>query len=138
MKKDTELCCLCYNIYMIWIVYDKERIKKNKDFAEILINLLKDRNIKSELVFVENIMKYKKLPNIAIMRTDKYKVSKYLEWKNVKVCNNSKVSEICNNKYKTYQYLKKNNINVLETFELQKGERYKFPIVVKSKFSKSL
>ena len=119
---------------MIWIVYDKERIKKNKDFAENLINLLKDEDVKAKLVFAENVKKYKKFPKIAIMRTDNYKISKYLEEKNVTVCNNSKVAEICNDKYKTYQYLKENDIDVLETNELQANNNYKFPIVVKSKF----
>ena len=42
---------------MIWVVYDKERIKKNRDFADKLINLLKNKGINAKLVFAENIKK---------------------------------------------------------------------------------
>ena len=119
---------------MIWIVYDKERIKKNATYADMLINLLKDKNIKAKLVYVENIKRYKNFPKIAIMRTDKYEVSKYLEKNRVIVCNNSKVAEICNDKFKTYQYLKQNGVDVVETHELQEIKEYKFPVVIKSKF----
>jgi len=119
---------------MIWVVYDKERIKKNRDFADKLINLLKNKGINAKLVFAENIKKYKNFPKISIMRTDNHNISKYLEDNNVRVCNNSKVAEICNDKYKTFQYLKANNIDVLETYELQNIQEYNFPIVVKSKF----
>ena len=118
---------------MIWIVYDKVRIAKNKDFASLLIDLLKQNKIDAKLVFAENIKRYKKLPKLAIMRTDKFQVSRYLEEHNVRVCNNSKVASICNDKYKTYEYLKANGVDVLPTSEYNKNAKYDFPVVAKYK-----
>ena len=119
---------------MIWIVYDKVRIEKNKDFVKFLTELFGNINIKTKLVFAENIRRYKTFPKIAIMRTDNFEVSRYLEERNVKVCNNSKVSEICNDKYKTYLYLKENNVDVIDTYKCGENQKLVYPIVVKSKF----
>lgn len=119
---------------MIWIVYDKVRIKKNNDFVKKLIELFSGMNIKSKLVFAENIKRYKNFPKLAIMRTDKFEVSKYLENHNVRVCNNSQVAEICNDKYKTYLFLKKNNVKVIDTYLYNDNLKFNYPIVVKSKF----
>ena len=101
---------MCYNKNMIWIVYDKIRIVKNQSFVNMLIEEFAKHKIKAKLVFAENIKRYKNFPVLAIMRSDKFQISKFLEQKNVIVCNNSAVTEICNDKYKTYLSLKKANI----------------------------
>ena len=120
--------------HMIWIVYDNERIKKNRDFVDMLKKLFAEDNIKTKLVFAENIKRYKQFPKVAIMRTDIFETSKFLESHNVKTCNNSKIAEICNDKYKTYQYLKENGVDVVDTQEYTTDAKLSYPVVVKSKF----
>ncbi|MBQ3494486.1 MAG: ATP-grasp domain-containing protein [Clostridia bacterium] len=119
---------------MIWIVYDKNRYELNRSFAKLLEEKLKGVGLKSKLVFAENIKKRKNFPQIAIMRTEKIGVAQFLEKKGVIVCNNSKVSEICNDKFKTYQFLKSNHISVLDTWLYDENSKQQFPVVVKSRF----
>lgn len=98
----------------IWIIYDKEDYDKNKLYFKMHVERGKKHNITFTLVFSDEIT-YKNLPDIAIMRSRDYKITEKLELLGVKVCNNSYVSRLCNNKWSTYELVKKLDIPVVFT-----------------------
>lgn len=121
----------------VWIIYDSQRYEKNIVFAEKLVTAFTKRNIDSKIKIIDKISDINEpLPKIAVLRTTNLSLTKYLEQHGVKTYNNSFVSEITNDKYKTYMYLKENDIPLANT-ELIFKDNYKqkcfvFPKVVKS------
>ena len=95
------------------IYYDKEA-KKNNGFIEMLkkacikhnIDLrymsFEDINFMSESIFIETF----KSAIFIINRTRQYRLSQKFEDMNLKVFHSSKITELGNDKYKTYCYLK--------------------------------
>lgn len=113
-----------------WIVYYKDSAEYNNKYIEFYIEEGKKQGINFKLVFVEDIKfgvkegrlylthfsNEVRLPDFAVVRSIYPKLSKHLELMGVPVYNNSFVSEICNDKAKTYQYLAKTGIPMVDTF----------------------
>lgn len=106
-----------------YIIYNDEEAKKNSGFIEMLKSECRKYDIALEYISFEkvNLMsessfenKFKKI-FFVINRTREYKLSLRFEKINVKVFHSSKITELGNNKYKTYCYLK-------EYFERNKNE----------------
>ena len=105
------------------IIYYDEEANKNSGFIEMLKSECRKYDIALEYISFEkvNLMsessfenKFKKI-FFVINRTREYKLSLRFEKINVKVFHSSKITELGNNKYKTYCYLK-------EYFERNKNE----------------
>ena len=106
-----------------YIIYYDEQANKNSGFIEMLKSECRKYDIALEYISFEkvNLMsessfenKFKKI-FFVINRTREYKLSLRFEKINVKVFHSSKITELGNNKYKTYCYLK-------EYFERNKNE----------------
>lgn len=106
-----------------YIIYYDEEANKNSGFIEMLKSECRKYDIALEYISFEkvNLMsessfenKFKKI-FFVINRTREYKLSLRFEKINVKVFHSSKITELGNNKYKTYCYLK-------EYFEKNKNE----------------
>ena len=106
-----------------YIIYYDEEAKKNSGFIDRLKSECRKYDIAIEYISFEkvNLMsessfenKFKKI-FFVINRTREYKLSLRFEKINVKVFHSSKITELGNNKYKTYCYLK-------EYFERNKNE----------------
>jgi len=119
------------------ICYDKERYSKNIFFANELKNYLIEKHIEAEICITEDINIYSGI-NFVIMRTYKENLSKNLENKNIKVFNCSEVSEICNDKHKTYKFFDSLGLNYLPykliSTKDYKTEQLNFPLIIKSRF----
>lgn len=110
-----------------WLVYDQAGAEYNKQYINMHMDEAKIFDIELELKFAENIcieaggvkktVKYdgksEALPDFVICRTINPKLSKELEDCGIKVFNNSKVSEIANDKEKAYTYLEQFKIPML-------------------------
>ena len=106
-----------------YIIYYDEEAKKNSGFIEMLKSECRKYDIALEYISFEKVNlisessfenKFKKI-FFVINRTREYKLSLRFEKINVKVFHSSKITELGNNKYKTYCYLK-------EYFERNKNE----------------
>ncbi|CDB90159.1 alpha-L-glutamate ligase RimK family [Clostridium sp. CAG:253] len=106
-----------------YIIYYDEEAKKNSGFIDMLKSECRKYDIAIEYISFEkvNLMsessfenKFKKI-FFVINRTREYKLSLRFEKINVKVFHSSKITELGNNKYKTYCCLK-------EYFEKNKNE----------------
>lgn len=97
-----------------YIIYHDEEAKKNSGFIEMLKSECKKYNISLEYISFEkvNLMSESSFENkfmgifFVINRTRDYKLSLRFEKINVKVFHSSKITELGNDKYKTYCYLK--------------------------------
>lgn len=106
-----------------YIIYYDEEAKKNSGFIEMLKSECRKYDIALEYISFEKVNlisessfenKFKKI-FFVINRTREYKLSLRFEKINVKVFHSSKITELGNNKYKTYCCLK-------EYFEKNKNE----------------
>ena len=130
----------------VWIVYTKMESVRNEGFIRIICEEFCKRGFFPILLIEENLRLFfldsvpylshenttLGLPCAVINRTQNHLLCKHIEIMGVRVFNNSLVSEICNNKMKTHQFLAKLKIPFLDT-ELVKdnAESMRFPLVVK-------
>lgn len=112
-----------------WLVYSKYDVEKNKRYIEFYIEEGKLQDIQIKLILVEKLefgvrnntwyITYENNeidhPDFAICRTIYPLLNKQLEYMGFKVFNNSKVAEICNDKARTYQYIAKLGINIVDS-----------------------
>ncbi|MCH5252394.1 MAG: ATP-grasp domain-containing protein [Lachnospiraceae bacterium] len=117
-------------MFNAWLIYDKEGAKKNKDYIAHHKEVGEKMGIHFELKMREEI--FSKLPapkpDFAIVRTICPELSKKLEAAKIPAFNTAFVSEICNDKGKTIDYIqKKTKVPVIPT------ERFK-----REKLSKDL
>lgn len=137
--------------YKGWVVYNQNDVERNMYFIKSLKAEAAKYNIDLRLKiredFVIGINNYEnslfyggrqvQLPNFAIMRSRDSFFSKQLELCGIKVFNNSTVSEICNDKAKTHQFLGEYRIPTLNTIFTNVGDCKKnymdfdYPKVVK-------
>lgn len=120
---------------LCWIIYNKEDVEKNKRFIEKVSDGLKEYGIDTEVIIlqeVKDIEKFieKKKPDIAVNRSRNSNVAYMLEDKGIIVYNSAKVTEIANDKEKTYQYLK--GIVPYMAFESDVEKIRNFPYIIKS------
>lgn len=88
-----------------YILYSKADADKNKAYIDMHIDKFKKVGIELELIIIEEKQNME-VPDFVINRSRNYKVAQSFEEKGARVFNSSKVTEIANNKGKTYNYLK--------------------------------
>lgn len=103
-----------------WLIYDEAGAKRNKDYIRLHQQLAREFHM--ELQFLldtevqEGLALEKELPDFCFVRTIRPELSKCLEKKKIKVFNSSFVSEICNDKGKTINYIQeKTSVPVIPT-----------------------
>lgn len=116
-----------------WIIYNKEDAKRNERYIKWHIDKFKAEDIELKLVFTDEI-NFEFLPGFAIVRVIRPDITRKLEKVGVKCFNNSFVSEICNDKAKSYMYVSENGVEVLPTY-YSIDEIREFPVVIKPKNS---
>lgn len=121
----------------VWIVYDEKRLTlRNQYFANKLRDEFISLNVDASVVLTKEIKVRNDFPDIAIMRSSYKTYSKYLEKKGVYVANSYNVSNVCNDKWKTYIFLKNNLLPCMPTTLYKGGDNIElnFPFVMKSKY----
>jgi len=112
-----------------WLIYRRQDAEKNKGYINFYLEEGKAKGISIDLLYVEEIefgvcngrwyLKYIQkelpLPDFAICRTIYPLLSRHLEYMGIPVFNNSCVADICNDKAKTYQYVTKLNIPMVDS-----------------------
>lgn len=115
-----------------WILYYKKDFKKNQRFVEIVTESLEREGIETKVVLLDDIEidKYisEEIPDFVVNRSRNAKVAKVLEHRGIRVFNCSKVTEIANDKEKTYEYLK----NDVPFMPVLREKQKKFPYIMKS------
>lgn len=112
-----------------WLIYRLKDVERNKAYIDfykeegkalainiklILVDKLKF-GIKDNNLFLEYDGQPIKKPDFAINRFVYPLLTKHLEDMDIKVFNNSKVANICNDKAKTYQYISRLSIPIIDT-----------------------
>ena len=100
----------------LWLIYDRFEAERNRRYIDFYFEKCKEKGIELALKIVEDNLDFASLPDIAIVRTMNPSLSERLEKAGVKVCNNSFISRIANDKWSTYEYLAKNNIRLPDTY----------------------
>ena len=112
-----------------WMIYYRESAAYNKQYIDYYQTEGNKLNIDIELVLVEQLefgVKNNQLflyidgevpdmPDFVICRAIYPLLNKHLEYMGIKVFNNSFVSEICNDKARTYQYLAFTGIKMVDS-----------------------
>lgn len=112
-----------------WIIYFKEQADYNRQYIQFYIDEGAKLGIDVRLILVEELtfgvysnqwfLKYQneciEKPDFAICRAIYPLLNKQLECMGIRVFNNSFVSEICNDKARTCQYLAKTGIAMVDT-----------------------
>ena len=89
-----------------YIIYNTEDLAKNQRFIKFITETLNEYNIDVELVITERMkLAETENPDFVINRSRNADISKYFEGKNIRVFNSGKVTEIANDKRKSYEYL---------------------------------
>ena len=135
-----------------WLIYSKEDAKKNEAYIGLYIDEGKKRGIEIILIYSEVLefgvkngeyyTAYKgktiSKPDFAISRTIYPLLTRHLECMGIPVFNNSQIADICNDKARTYQFVAKLGIPVIDTTFVKKKELKKYlksitkPTVVKA------
>ena len=112
-----------------WLIYDRDAAEYNQKYIQFYIDEGAKLKIKVRLILTEELefgvldnkwfinYQNKKIeqPDFAICRVIYPLLSKQLEFMGIRVFNNSFVAEICNDKAKTYQYLAKTGIKMVDS-----------------------
>lgn len=112
-----------------WLIYSESESRRNREYINFHMEEGKKRDIHFKLLIVERIEfgikegKYfftyegKELisPDFAICRMIYPLLTRHLEYMEVPVFNNSFVSEICNDKARTYQFVGKIRVPMVDT-----------------------
>jgi len=134
-----------------WIIYFKDSAEYNKTYIDFYIEEGRKLGINFRLILAEDIKFGVKdgklflshfsgelsLPDFAVVRAIYPLLSKHLELMGIPVYNNSFVSEICNDKARTYQYLAQTGIPMADTcfyknFQVEKQLPIQAPTVIKA------
>lgn len=134
-----------------WLVYNQADYTKNSYFADELIAYAKMKNIHLELAIREKItlgiedgalcLKHCNIsshPQIVINRSRDSFLSKHLELMGIRVYNSYEVTDLCNNKSSTHQWISKLNIPSVDMFFFNKMYfdsdklQLSYPVILKS------
>ena len=96
---------------LAWLIYDSDGAKKNADYIQMHRELAHEFQMELCLVLdteVSSMLMQNKenYPDFCFVRTIQPHLSKQLEKKGIRVFNSSFISELCNDKGKTIQYIK--------------------------------
>lgn len=112
------------------IVYNSDSLIKNRFFADRLQFELNYLGVEMQIVNEDGAKKFS--PDFAVMRVYNEELNAYFDKKAIRTFNNSFVSAICNDKWKTYLYLSENGIPVAPT-QMAESCDLPFPRVLKSR-----
>lgn len=112
-----------------WLIYYRENARYNHKYIEFYIEegiklgiMFKliiveelDFGVENDQLFIKYLGKSLDAPEFVISRAIYPLLSKHLELMGINVFNNSFISDICNDKAKTYQYLSKTGIPMVDT-----------------------
>lgn len=126
-----------------WLIYNEFESVRNKDNIEKYFKACDELDVVLDLLIYEKITCTKKgieydgktidRPDFAIVRVIAPKLSKHLEKMGIHIYNNAYVSEICNDKMKTYSLMKKLGIPVMNTRLFKEETKpFPYPFVLKS------
>ncbi len=96
----------------VWLVYEKAGAERNREYINMHIERGKSRGIEFVPVLCDDGLPEGK-PDLAVVRAMRPDISRILEQRGVRCVNSARVSEICNNKARTYEFLHANNIPVI-------------------------
>ncbi len=85
-----------------WLIYDSEGAKRNKAFIDFWFSAAAKRGVELTLYLADDLLP-RANPDFAVVRTMNPALSHYLENRGIRVFNPACVSEICNDKWKTYE-----------------------------------
>lgn len=105
--------------FQAWLVYDEEGAVRNSDYISMHREKAPQFHINLQLVMVSELeekIKEEK-PDFVIFRSICPEWTKRLENEGIFCFNNSKVSEICNDKGKTIEYIKENTNGLVPTLD---------------------
>lgn len=106
---------------LAWLIYDVAGAEKNADYIQMHHRLAEEFGIQLRLVLdteVQELLEQRQgaYPGFCFMRTRLPQLSRQLEGRGIRVFNSSFVSEICNDKGKTIQYIQAHtNVPVIPT-----------------------
>lgn len=135
-----------------WLIYTEKEAVRNKSYIQFYIEEGKQLNMNIILLIAERIYfgiksgkwfilyegKEIGLPDFVICRMMYSLLTLQLEHMGIPVFNHSKVSSICNDKGRTYQYIAQLNIPMIDTvfckkeFHMQLYENRDFPCIIKT------
>ncbi len=118
----------------VWLVYEKAGAVRNREYINMHIERGKTRGIEFIPVLCDDGLPEGR-PDLAVVRAMRPDVSRELEARGVRCVNRAHVSEICNNKARTYEFLHENNIPVIPWIsalpEDTPPEIREYPVVIK-------
>ncbi|NLK27758.1 MAG: ATP-grasp domain-containing protein [Clostridiales bacterium] len=114
---------------LAWLIYYRKNAELNKQYIDFYIEEGSKLGLTVKLILVEDLkfgtwdnqlfISYQDKPitkpDFAICRAIYPLLNKQLEWMGIPVFNNSFVAEICNDKAKTYQYLSRTGIPMINS-----------------------
>ncbi len=117
-----------------WLIYEKDAMLRNRKYIDFHFEEGQKRGVEFRLVLCDEPLPEGK-PDFAIVRAMRPDISRLLESRRVPVFNNSHVSEICNNKARTYEYLYSHDIPVIPWISAKQADTppviTKYPAVIK-------
>lgn len=140
------------NMRNVWLLYSEEEAIRNQQYINFYEEEGRELELEIRLIIVERLqfgvkkgkwfMHYEgrkiERPDMAICRIMYPLLTKQLEYMGIKTFNNSMVSEICNDKARTYQYVAKTGISMVDTefvkqdFIEEKLRNITYPSVIKT------
>ncbi|NLU52002.1 MAG: ATP-grasp domain-containing protein [Clostridiaceae bacterium] len=136
-----------------WLVYSKEDYERNSSFAKRFLKSGNNKKSSIKLVFKDDIYfgvfrntlclldKVRNIlptPDFVINRSIDPLFSRHLENMNIKVFNSSRISEICNDKARTYLEVSRLGIPMVDTLFINKNTllqgnfSFEYPVVIKT------
>jgi len=112
-----------------WIIYQYEDSVKNRIYVNMFIDEAKKYNIVLKLVLTKDLQLTQKKgsyyilfrgirvaePDFVINRSRDANLAKYFELQHIRVFNPAIVTEICNDKGRTYKYIAENGMAIMDT-----------------------
>lgn len=117
-----------------WLVYERAGAERNGSYIDMHIRHGRARGIEFSLVLCDGGLPEGR-PDFAIVRAMRPDISRKLEERGVPTFNSSRISEICNNKARTYEYLHANGIPVIPWVSAKQSDEppkiMEYPAVIK-------
>lgn len=115
-----------------WVIYYREDFNKNKRFMHFIKEGFAAHNINIRVIILEEMnIKTEEMPGFVINRSRNSRVAEYFEQKGIRVFNSCKVTDIANNKKKTYKFLQ-DIVSFMPLLSEEDVEYIKEPYIVKS------
>ena len=117
-----------------WLIYSREGAKRNQTFIDFWKTAAQKRGITLDVFFTDQILPPEN-PDFAVVRDMNPTYSKMLEMRGIRVFNPSIVSEICNDKWKTYRLAQKLGVPFPKTEYVSDPAKmlpHKYPYVIKA------